>query len=97
MTWSDDWKEKLFDPELDYFQALYEKMKYRVGEKVPEPKVFADIAAYGIKNGEAATNALAEILEQLYATDKYHTLITCDGYNQWLAPSRLGSFRYANA
>lgn len=95
-TWSDDWKEKLFDAEIGYYNSIYERMKYRVKDKLPEPKTLEEIVNYGIENPEAATNCFAEILEQLYSTDKYHTLITADGYNQWLQPSRWPSFRYAN-
>jgi hypothetical protein len=93
-TWTDDWKEKLFDAEISYYQSIYERMKYRVKDKLPEPKTLDEIVKYGIENPEAATNCLAEILEQLYATDKYHTLITADGYNQWLQPTKWPSFRY---
>ena len=43
-----------------------------------------------------ATNAIAEILEQLYHQDDHHILFTLDGYNNWLKPSLLDSFRYVN-
>lgn len=56
-------------------------MDYRLKDKVPEPITLDDICKYGCENSEAATNCIAEILEQLYKTDKYHTLITADGYN----------------
>jgi hypothetical protein len=43
-----------------------------------------------------ATNAVAEVLEQLYHQDKHHVLFTLDGYNTWLNPTEYQSFRYTN-
>jgi hypothetical protein len=43
-----------------------------------------------------ATNAIAEILEQIYNQDNYHVLVTLDGFNHWLNPSLYSSFRYVN-
>ena len=50
----------------------------------------------GINNPEVATNAIAEILEQLYQSDKYKTMVAIDNYNNWFQPSRFPSFRYEN-
>lgn len=54
---------------------------------------FIDVA---IADGNLATNAIAEILDQLYNQDKHHVLVTLDGYNTWLEPSKYPSFRYTN-
>lgn len=81
--WSDDWKTKLYDSEVKMYQAHYERMDYRLSDKLPEPKKLIDIVEAGIENPEIATCAFAEVLEQLYNTDKYQTLVTVDGYNTW--------------
>jgi len=39
---------------------------------------FIDIA---LQDGQLATCAIAEILQQVYNQDKYQVLITMDGYN----------------
>ena len=55
-----------------------------------------DIVEFGITNPDLATSCFAELLEQLYHTDKFHTLFAIDGYNDWLKESDYDSFRYAN-
>ena len=50
----------------------------------------------GKKDPMLATNAIAEILEQLKHQDKYHVMVTLDGFNTWLQPSVYASFRYVN-
>ena len=98
MCWSDSWKEKLYDVEVNYYDQQYDLMAFRLSsqDKLPEPRYISDIVNFGIANPELATNAVAELLEQLYHTDKYQVMITTDGYNQWFQPSRLTSFRYQN-
>ena len=54
---------------------------------------FIDIA---LEDGNLATNAIAEILDQAYNQDDHHVLIVLDGYNTWLNPSKYNSFRYTN-
>lgn len=54
---------------------------------------FIDIA---LADENLATNAIAEILDQVYHQDKYHVLVTLDGYNTWLNPTEYPSFRYTN-
>jgi hypothetical protein len=61
-----------------------------------DPKKIIDIINYAILDPMLATNALAEIFEQLRNQDKYHILFTLDGYNKWLQPSSYESFRYVN-
>jgi len=70
-TWSDDWKEKLFDVEVSGYKNRYENMQYRLSDRLADPTLLLDIIDYGIENPESSTNAVAELLEQLYQTDKY--------------------------
>jgi len=62
-TWSDAWKSMLYQAEIEMFQAHYERMDYRLSEKLPEPKKLIDIVEAGIENSEIATCAFAEVLE----------------------------------
>lgn len=94
--WSDSWKENMYDFEVKYFQQLYEEMRYRLADKLPTPKTLIEIADYGIANPECSLNAFGEILEQAYNTDKFHSLIVIDGYNDWFKPSLYPSYRYVN-
>ena len=50
--------------------AKYETMNYRLSDKLADPKLLIQIVEEGINNPEIATNAIAEILEQLYNSDK---------------------------
>lgn len=43
-----------------------------------------------------ATSCFGELLEQLYHSDKFHTLFAIDGFNDWLKPSKYLSFRYVS-
>ena len=70
-TWTDAWKEMLVEPEIKAYQARYDAMDYRMSEKLEAPKKLIDIVNYGIENPDASTNAFAEILHQLYKSDKY--------------------------
>lgn len=58
-------------------------MNYRLSDKLADPKLLIQIVEEGINNPEIATNAIAEILEQLYNSDKYKTIIAVDNYNNW--------------
>lgn len=92
--WSDAWKEHLYDFEIKQLQQKYEEMNYRCADHLPNPKKLIDIIDLGIANPDLATSCFGELLEQLYQTDKFHTLIALDGYNDWLKPSNYLSFRY---
>lgn len=94
--WSDQWKDQLFDIEVKNLQAKYETMNYRLSDRLADPKTMIELIDEGINNPELATNVIAEVLEQLYKSDKYKTLITIDNYNQWYQPTRFPSFRYEN-
>lgn len=63
--------------------AKYETMNYRLSDKLADPKLLIQIVEEGINNPEIATNAIAEILEQLYNSDKYKSMIAVDNYNNW--------------
>jgi len=70
-VWSDAWKEAFYDNEVKSMQAKYDLMDYRLSDKLEAPQKLIDIVNYGIENPDAATNAFAEILHQLYKSDKY--------------------------
>lgn len=95
--WSDSWKENLYDFEVKDLNAIYDEMNYRCADKLPDPKKLYDIAQLGMDNPDLATNCMGELLEQLYNTDKFHTLFAMDGYNDWFKPSQYMSFRYDNS
>lgn len=77
-------------------QAKYEQMNYRLADKLADPKTLLEIVDEGIKNNELATNCFAELLEQLYRSDKVQTLVSIDSYNLLYRPSEYLSFRYEN-
>lgn len=79
--WSDSWKEQLYDIEIKNLQAKYESMNFRLSDRLSDPKTLMQIVDEGIANPDLATNAIAEILEQLYKSDQHQTLITVDNYN----------------
>ena len=94
--WSDDWKQYLYDDELKHEEVKGKLLDYRLSDKCSDPKKLIDIVEAGIADPILATNAIAEILEQLYHQDDHHVLFTLDGYNTWLNPSEYDSFRYVN-
>jgi hypothetical protein len=76
-------------------QQKYEEMApIRCSASLPNPKKLMDIIDLGIASPDLATSCLGELLEQLYHTDKFHTLLALDGFNDWLKPSNYLSFRY---
>lgn len=62
-TWSDSWKENLYDLEIKNLQQVYEEMQFRCADRLPNPQTLIDIANLGIENADLATCAFAEILE----------------------------------
>lgn len=46
--WSDDWKDFLYDAEIQHYENIYETMEYRLSDKVPDPKKLIEIADYGL-------------------------------------------------
>lgn len=94
--WSDEWKEQLFEHEVQWYQNKYDQMQYRLSDKLSDPKKLIEIAQAGAADPEVATNAFAELLNQCYNSDKFQTMVCVDGINTWLQPSKYPSFRYAN-
>lgn len=94
--WSDDWKGFLYDQELKQLDQRYKEYRYRLSDKCADPKKIIDIIDTAIADPMLATNAIAEVLEQLYNQDQFHVLFTMDGYNTWLNPTEYESFRYMN-
>jgi small subunit ribosomal protein S29 len=95
-TWSDAWKDQLYEHEVQHYEQRYEAMNYRLSDKLRDPKKLIEIAQAGVDDPEVAINAFAELLNQCYASDKFQTMVCVDGINTWLQPSRYPSFRYAN-
>lgn len=69
--WSDDWKMFLYDQEVKFYEQRYKDLEYRISDKCADPKTIMDIVDAGIEDPNLATNAIAEILEQLYNQDKH--------------------------
>ena len=94
--WSDDWKGYLYDVELKYLEQRYKDLDYRLADKCPKPSKMIEFIDVALEDGNLATNAIAEILDQVYAQDKHQVLVLLDGYNTWLQPTQYPSFRYTN-
>ena len=62
-TWSDDWKKALYDAEIEMFRQEYDRMNYRLSDKLKDPKKLIELVDAGITDPEIATCALAEVLE----------------------------------
>lgn len=73
--------------------AIYEKS---LVEELPEPKTLLEIVEFTLKDPVLATNALAEIKEQLYNTQEAKVLIAVDDFNWFFRPTNTPSFRYAS-
>lgn len=43
-NWTDDWKQFLFEHEIDEYQKKYDSMRYRLGDKLTDPKKLIEIA-----------------------------------------------------
>ena len=95
-TWSDAWKEFLFEHEINFYKNKYDRMNYRLSDKLRDPKTLYEIAEAGVKDAEVATNAFGELLNQCYHTDRFKTMMCVDGVNVFMQPSQYPSFRYAN-
>ena len=55
----------LYEAELKEQEPRYKELRKRLSEKCDDPKKLMDIVQAGIDDPELATNAIAEILEQL--------------------------------
>lgn len=69
-------------------------MQTRCAHVLPDPKNLIDIVDLGLANPDLATSCFGELLEQLYHSDRFHTLLAIDGFNDWMKPSNYLSFRY---
>lgn len=45
--WSDEWKEQLFEHEVEWYQKKYDTMNYRLSDKLTDPKKLIEIAQAG--------------------------------------------------
>ena len=64
--WTDDWKGFLYEQELKFIAERAKKFDYRLSDKCSDPKKMIDVVNAGIADPKLATNAIAEVLEQLY-------------------------------
>jgi hypothetical protein len=64
--WSDDWKQFMYESEIKAYDQRYQTLRYKLSDKCPEPKTMMDIVNVAKEDSMLATNAIAEILEQLY-------------------------------
>ena len=51
-TWNDDWKQFLYEHEIEYYQKKYDAMKYRLSDKLRDPKKLIEIAEAGANDRE---------------------------------------------
>ena len=63
---------------------------------LPTPKSLLQIVNFGIDNPIYSTNAIYELLEQLYEIESHNVLICVDQYNLLFRPSTYPSYRYEN-
>jgi len=97
-TWSDDWKQFIgdFEKKLNDQKITEYKQVMSTEKNLPEPKTLSEIAQFGIDNPQFSTNAIGEIMDQLYNQEEKKVLVAIDQYNDWFRPSEFRSFRYAN-
>jgi len=74
------------ESQLKALEEAKAKDDLRLADRLPEPKTLLDIANFGVSEAPFSTVCIAEILEQLYNSDKCNTLIAFDDYNEWLTP-----------
>lgn len=102
----------LYDPERkvyfkDYEQFYHPDEKHLLeqadkeidppmGVHLKEPKNLLQIVNFGIDNPLYSTNAIYELLEQLYNLESHNVLVCVDQYNLLFRPSCYPSFRYEN-
>jgi len=93
-SWSDYWKTLFTEEQHKIMDKEKAKYDLRLSKVLPEPKNLQEIANYGVKDQIYATACIAEILEQLYNTDKCNVMIVSDDYNEWFDASEISSFQY---
>jgi small subunit ribosomal protein S29 len=65
-------------------------------DKLPQPATLMDIVQFGLKHPDYCTNAIAEILEQVYHLESHPTLVVVDDYNWFYRPTNNPSYIYQN-
>lgn len=101
-----------YDPERKVYFKDYERFYYTeekmieeqqdkeleipLGKQLKDPKNLLEILDFGINNPLFSTNAIYEILEQLYNLESHNVLVCVDEYNFLFRPSNYPSFRYEN-
>lgn len=93
-TWSDHWKTFFSKLQLATLEEAKAEHNLRLAHQLHEPKTLLDIANFGASNSNYATVCIAEILEQLYNTDRCNTLIAFDDFNEWMNASGYKSYQH---
>lgn len=94
-TTSDAWKQFLSPEDKIQHEYLFDFQKDKwVGMELEKPETLLDLVNAGIKDMYLSTSVLAEVLIQLYNSEKFKTMILIDQYNHWFKPSGFHSYRY---
>lgn len=89
--------DKFRDPEeINRNTIEQENLDVSLGQRLPKPSTLLDIVNFGIQNPDTCTNAIAELLEQVYHLDTHPTLIAMDDYNWFYRPTNNPAFNYQN-
>lgn len=89
--------EKTREPEeIEEIVREQEIYKFRLKEKLPNPKNLLEIAEFGMKEDIFCDNCIAEILEQVYNLDNHFALIAIDDFNWFYRPTNMPAFYYQN-
>lgn len=73
-----------------------EPLEISLGMKLPHPTNLLDIVDFALKEDAYCTNAIAELLEQVYALDSHPSLIAIDDFNWFFRPTNNPAFYYEN-
>ena len=84
------------EEEMTLMAREQEHLNVRLKDKLAQPKNLLEIAEFGFKNENFCTNCLAEILEQVYNTDKASVLVVIDDFNWFFRPTNNPAFYYFN-
>lgn len=97
----DEWRQSHFFDSDDLVVETREDtiieqryLRETLGERLRKPENLAEIAEYGIKHQDWSINAVAEILEQLYALDSHKVLIAVDAFNDLYRKTEYLDYRY---
>jgi hypothetical protein len=95
-VYTDSWEAYNAIPQEEIEVRDYPDHVKRVSTLLPKPKTLLDIVNFGIDNLRFSNSALAEIMHQLYKSDKHKVMFLIDEYNEWFRPSVYDSYKYAN-